>query len=71
MSYPGYCGPDINPNNLIYQGGRIKIVSTINPVLLFMNGFMPSVLIVILIFLGALANSGIRESLFHHYVTST
>jgi hypothetical protein len=39
-------------------------------VLLFMNGFMPSVLIAILIFLGSMANSGFRESMFHHCVTS-
>jgi hypothetical protein len=35
-----------------------------------MNGFMPSVLIVILIFLGSMTNSGFRESIFHHYVAS-
>jgi uncharacterized membrane protein len=43
------------------QGGRLRIVSTINHVLcvlLFMNGFMPSVLIAILIFLGSMVNSG-------------
>jgi uncharacterized membrane protein len=51
----------------------MKIISTIGHVLnvlLFMNGFMPSVLIMILIFLGSLANSRYRESMFHHCVES-
>jgi hypothetical protein len=62
MLFSGYCGPDINPDIIIYfhllhnEGGRFKIVSTISHVLcvlLFMNEFMPSVLIVILILLHA------------------
>jgi uncharacterized membrane protein len=78
-SFPGCGGPSISPSIIIYfrllhnQGGRFKIVSTISHVLcvlLFKNGFMPSVLIVILIFLGSLANSGFHESMFHHCVTS-
>jgi hypothetical protein len=55
------------------QGGRIKIVNTIGHVLcvlLFMNGFMPSMLIAILIFLGSISNLGIRESMFCHCVAS-
>jgi uncharacterized membrane protein len=78
MSFPGWCGPGIKPDIIIYfrllhnQGGRFKIVNTIGHVLcvllLFMNGFMPSVLIMILIFLGSFANSGFRESIFHHCV---
>jgi hypothetical protein len=39
-------------------------------VLLFMNEFMSTVLIVILIFLRSMANLGFRESMFHHCVTS-
>jgi hypothetical protein len=79
MSFPGGCGPGINPNNIIYfrllhnQGGRFKIVSTIGHVLcvlLFMNEFMPSVLIAILIFLRSMANSAFHESIFDHCVTS-
>jgi hypothetical protein len=79
MSFPGCCGSFINPNIIIYfcllhnQGGRFKIVSTIGHVLcvlLFMNRFMPSVLIVILIFLRTMANSGFHESIFHHCVAS-
>jgi hypothetical protein len=77
MSFPDCCGPSINPNIIIYfrllynQGGRLKIVSTIGDVLyvlLFMNGFIPSVLIVILIFLGSMANFGYHDSIFHHCV---
>jgi uncharacterized membrane protein len=77
MSFPGYCGPGISPDIIIYfcllhnQGGRFKIVSTIGHVLcvlLFKKGFMTSVLIVILIFLGSMANSEFRESMFHHCV---
>jgi hypothetical protein len=52
----------------------MKIINTIDHVLcvlLFMNEFMPSVPIEILIFIGSLANSGYRESMFHHYVAST
>jgi protein-S-isoprenylcysteine O-methyltransferase Ste14 len=79
MSFPGCCGPDINHDIIIYfcllhnQGGRIKIISIIVHVLcvlLFMNGFMPTVLIVILIFLESIANSGFRELMFHHCVAS-
>jgi uncharacterized membrane protein len=80
MSFVGYYGPNINPNIIIYfcllynQGGRFKIISTIGHmlcVLLFINGFMPSVLIAILIFLGSMVNLGFRESMFHHCVAST
>jgi uncharacterized membrane protein len=79
MSFPSCCGPNISPDIIIYlclldnQGQRFKIVSTIGHVLcvlLFMNGFMSSVLIVILIFLGSMANSGFHESIFRHCVTS-
>jgi uncharacterized membrane protein len=79
MSFLGCCGPNINLDNIIYfcllhnQGGRFKIVSTIGHVLcvlLFMNGFMPSVLIAILIFLGSKANPGFCESMFSHCVVS-
>jgi hypothetical protein len=79
MSFLGYCGPGINPDNIIYfcllhnQGGRFKIVSTIGHmlcVLLFMNGFMPSVPIVILIFLVSMVNFGFHKSMFHQYVAS-
>jgi hypothetical protein len=79
MSFPGCCGPGISPDIIIYfcllhnQGGRIKIVSTIGHVLcvlLFMNGFMPSVLNAILIFLGSMVNSVFHESMFHYCVTS-
>jgi uncharacterized membrane protein len=55
------------------QGGRFKIVSTIGHVLcvlLLKKGFMSSVLIAILIFLGSMANSGFHESMFHHCVAS-
>jgi uncharacterized membrane protein len=78
MSFPGWCGPGIKPNIIIYfrlfhnQRGMFKIVNTIGHVLcvlLFMNGFMSSVLITILIFLGSFANSGFRESIFCHCVT--
>jgi hypothetical protein len=78
MSFLGYCGPGINPDIIIYfcllhnQGGRFKIINKIVHVLcvlLFMNGFMPSMLIATLIFLGSMANSGFRESMFHHCVT--
>jgi hypothetical protein len=40
-------------------------------VLLFMNEFMPFVLIVILIFLGSMANLGFHELMFCHCVAST
>jgi hypothetical protein len=79
MSFPGCCGPGINPDIIIYfcllhnQGGRFKIISTIGHVLcvlVFMNGFMPFVLIAILIFHGSIANSGLHELMFHHYVAS-
>jgi hypothetical protein len=39
-------------------------------VLLFINGFMPSVLIAILIFLISMANSGFHELIFRHCVAS-
>jgi hypothetical protein len=77
MSFPVWCGPGIKPGIIIYfcllhnQGGRFKIINTIGHVicvLLFMNGFMPSVLIMILIFRGSFANSGFYESIFHHCV---
>jgi uncharacterized membrane protein len=79
MSFLHCCGLGINPDIIIYfhllhnQGGRFKIISTIGHVLcvlLLMNGFIPSVLIAILIFLGSMANSGFCESMFHHYVAS-
>jgi uncharacterized membrane protein len=79
MSFLDCCGPDINHDIIIYfhllhnQGGRFKIVSIIGYVLcvlLFMNGFMSFVLIVILIFFGSMANSGFHESMFHHCVAS-
>jgi uncharacterized membrane protein len=79
MSLPGCCGPSISHDIIIYflllhnQGGRFKIVSIIGHVicvLLFMNGFMPSVFIAILIFLGSIANLGFHESMFHHCVSS-
>jgi hypothetical protein len=52
------------------QGGMFKIINTIDHVLLFMNGFMSSVLITILIFLGSFANSGFHESIFYQCVAS-
>jgi hypothetical protein len=79
MSFPGWCGPGIKPASIIYfrllhnQGVRFKIVNTIGHVLcvlLFMNGSMPSVLIMILIFLVSFANSEFRESIFYHCVAS-
>jgi hypothetical protein len=79
MSFPGCCGPNISPNIIIYfhllhnQRGRFKIISTIGHVLcvlLFKKGYMPSVLIAILIFLGSMLNLGFRESMFCHCVTS-
>jgi hypothetical protein len=76
MSFLGCCGPSINTDIIIYfrllhnEGGRFKIVSTIGHVLLFINGFMPSVLIVILIFLGSMTNSAFCESMFHHCMAS-
>jgi hypothetical protein len=76
MSFLGYCGPDISLCIIIYfyllhnHEGRFKIVSTIGHVLLYMNGFMPLVLIAILIFLGSMANSGFCELMFHHCVVS-
>jgi hypothetical protein len=77
MSFPGYCGPSISPDIIIYfrmlhnQGGRSKIMSTIGHmlcVLLFKKGFISSVLIAILIFLGSMTNSGFHESIFYHCV---
>jgi hypothetical protein len=59
ISFLGYCGSGINLDIIIYfcllhnQGGRFKIISInyhVLCVLLFMNGFMPYVLIMILIF---------------------
>jgi hypothetical protein len=79
MSFPGCCGPGISPDIIIYfhllhnQGGRFKIISTTSHVLcvlLFINGFMSSVFIVILIFLRLVANSGFYKSMFHHCVAS-
>jgi hypothetical protein len=79
MSFPNCCGPDISPDIILYsrllhnQGGRFKIVSTIGHVLcvlLFKKGFMPSVLIAILIFLRSMANSEFCELMFHHCVAS-
>jgi hypothetical protein len=79
MSFLGYCGLGINSDIIIYfrffhnQGERFKIVSTIDHVLcvlVFMNGFMSSMLIAILIFLGSMANSGFHELMFHHCVAS-
>jgi hypothetical protein len=79
MSFLGYCGPNINLDIIIYfcllhnQGGRFKIISInyhVLCVLLFMNEFMSYVLITILIFFGSMVNSGFRESMFHHCVTS-
>jgi hypothetical protein len=79
MSFPGWCGLGIKPDIIIYfcllhnQRGRFKIINTIGHVLcviLFMNGFMPSMLIMILIFLRSFANLGFRESIFHHCVAS-
>jgi hypothetical protein len=79
ISFPSCYGPGISPDIIIYfrllhnQGGRFKIVNTIDHVLcvlLFKKGFMPSVLITILIFLGSMTNSGFRESMFHHCVVS-
>jgi hypothetical protein len=76
---PSLLWPGINPDIIIYfcllhnQEGRFKIVSTIGHVLcvlLFMNEFMPSVLITILIFLGSMTNLEFRESIFCHYVAS-
>jgi uncharacterized membrane protein len=80
LQLPGCCGPNISHDIIIYfhllhnQGGRFKIVSTIGHVLcvlLFKKGFMPSMLIVILIFLGSMVNSGFCESMFRHGVAST
>jgi hypothetical protein len=79
MSFLGWCGPGIKLDIIIYfcllhnQGGRFKIVNTIGHVLcvlLFMNGFMPSLLITILIFLRSFANSRFRKSIFCHCVAS-
>jgi hypothetical protein len=79
MSFPICCGPGINLDIIIYfcllhnQGGGFKIVSTISHVLcvlLFMNEFMPSLLIAILIFLGSMVNLAFHELMFHHCVTS-
>jgi hypothetical protein len=79
MSFLGCCGPCISHDIIIYffllpnQGGRFKIVSIIGHVLcvlLFKNVFMPSLLIVILIFLGSMTNSGFHESMFCHSVAS-
>jgi hypothetical protein len=73
------CGPDISLDIIIYfrllhnQRERFKIVSTIGHVLfvlLFKNGFMQLVLIVIPIFLRSLINLGFRESIFRHCVAS-
>jgi hypothetical protein len=77
--FPGCCDPGIKLDTIIYfcllhnQRGRFKITNTIGYVLcvlLFINRFIPSVLIVILIFLRSMANSGFYESMFRHYVAS-
>jgi hypothetical protein len=77
MAFLGCYGPGISPDIIIYfcllhnQGGRFKIINAIDHVLcvlLFMNGFMPSVLIAILLFLESMENSGFYESMFHHCV---
>jgi hypothetical protein len=79
MSFPGCCDPSINLDIIIYfrllhnQWGRFKIISTIGHVLcvpLFMNGFMSSVLIAILLFLESMVKSRFCESIFHHCVAS-
>jgi uncharacterized membrane protein len=79
MSFLGCCSPSISPDIIIYfrllhnQGGMFKIVSGIGHVicvLLFKKGFMPSVLITILIFLGSMANLEFHKSMFHHCVAS-
>jgi hypothetical protein len=79
MSFPGCCVPSINHDIIIYfcllhnQGGRFKIVSTVDHVLCvlsLMNGFMPFVLIVILIFIISIANLRFCELMFCHCVTS-
>jgi hypothetical protein len=79
MSCPDCCGPGISPDIITYfclvhnQRGRFKIVSTIGHVLcvlLFKKGFMPSVLIAILIFLKSMVNLGFCESIFRHCVAS-
>jgi hypothetical protein len=79
MSFPGCCGPGINADIIIYfrllhnQREMLKIISTIGHVLcvlLFMNVFIPSMLIAILILLRSMTNSRFYESLFHHCVTS-
>jgi hypothetical protein len=79
MSFLGCYDPGISHDIIIYfcllhnQGEQFKIISTIGHVLcvlLFMNEFMPSVLIVKLIFLRSMANSGFHESMFRHCVAS-
>jgi uncharacterized membrane protein len=76
---PRMVWPGFKPYIIIYfrllhnQEGRFKIINTIGQVLcvlLFMNGFMSSVLITILIFLGSFANSEFHESIFYHWVAS-
>jgi hypothetical protein len=79
MPFLSCCSPSTSHDIIIYfrllhnQGGRFKIVSTTGHVLcvlLFKKGFMPSVLIAIIIFLRSMANSGFCESMFHHCVAS-
>jgi hypothetical protein len=79
MSFTGCYSPGINPGIIIYfclllnQGGRFKIIITVGHVLcvlLFVNGFMPFVLIVILALLGSMTNLAFHESMFHQCVTS-
>jgi hypothetical protein len=77
MSFSGYCAPGISPDIIIYfcllhnlRKKVQKIIRTIGHVLLFTIGFVSSVLIAILIFFGSMVNSGFRESIFCHYVTS-
>jgi hypothetical protein len=72
MSFPGYYGFGTNPFHLLHnQGGRFKIISIIGHmlcVLLFMNGFMSYMPIVILIFLVSMTNSEFHESIFYYCV---
>jgi hypothetical protein len=55
-------------NIFLFVAGRFKIISTIGHELCVL--LLTYVLIVILIFLGSLANSRICESMFHHCVVS-
>jgi hypothetical protein len=75
MSILGCCGLGIKSDNILYfhllhnQGGRFKIIITIDHVLyvlVFMNEIMSSMLIAILVFLRSMTNLGFRELMFHH-----